>query len=221
MPDGLAGIVVFGDVVDSRRSAAASTAFLRALIADMDACYPDAQRLAMPGITQGDELQVLLVTEADPFALVMQTGLRADARRMRWVVVAGAIDPGQGPATERTGAAFLRARTLMERAKPTRDRLLVETGDPGVDPVLADLGPLLPRLLADLTPRQREVARPLLLDGLRRAQVADRLGISRATVSVMAERARVRELAGLERALAALFAAGAGRHEPPAAGPSR
>lgn len=206
-------MVVFGDVVDSRQAAAASTAFLRALIADMDACYPGALRLAAPGITQGDELQALLAIDADPFLLVLRAGLRPDARRMRWVIVAGEVDPGRGPATERTGPAFLRARALMERAKPARDHLVVETGDPGVDPLLADLAPLLPRLLAGLTARQREVARLIVLDGLRRAEVAERLGISRATVSVMADRALVRELAGLGRALATLFAAGAGRHE--------
>lgn len=219
MPEGHPGVVVFGDIVGSRRAAAASTAFLRALIAEMDACYPDGLRLAAPGITQGDELQALLSIDADPFALVLRAGLRSDARPMRWVVVAGEVDPGRGPATERTGPAFLRARALMQRAKPTRDGLQVETGDPGVDPVLADIAPLLPRLLADLTARQREVARPLLLDDLRRAEVAERLGISRATVSVMADRARVRELAGLRRALSTLFAAGAAAaHDVPAPG---
>jgi len=211
VPEGVPGVVVLGDVIDSRRAAAASTAFLRGLIAEMEACYPDALRLASPGIAQGDELQALLTIDADPFAIVLRAGVRADARRMRWVVAAGEVDPGHGPATERTGPAFLFARALMERAKPSRDRLLVETGDPDVDPLLADLAPLLPRLLADLTARQREVARAIVLDGLRRAEVAARLGISRATVSVMADRARVRELAGLARALATLFRAGASR----------
>lgn len=214
MPDELRGVVVFGDVVDSRRAAAASTAFLRGLIVEMEACYPAALRLAPPGITQGDELQVLLAIDADPFALVTRACLRPDARSMRWVAVAGGIDPGRGPATERTGAAFLRARSRMERAKSTRDRLAAETGDPGVDLLLADLAPLLPRLLADLTPRQREVARPILVESLRRADVAEQLGISRATVSVMADRARVRELAGLGRALSTLFGAGVSRRDP-------
>jgi len=199
---------VFGDIVDSRRQAAASTAFLRSLASELESCYPKESRLAQIAITQGDELQGLLVPGTDPFIAVVRAGLRDDARKLRWVIVSGAVDPGRGPATERTGPAFLRARELMERAKSAREPLLAETGDPWTDRVLADLAPVLPRLLGDLTLRQREAARHLVLDGLRRAEVAQRLGISRATVSVMAERARVREIAGVARALATLFAAG-------------
>ena len=47
---------------------------------------------------------------------------------------------------------------------------------------------MLAALLAELTDRQREVARLLLIEGLRRAEAAERLGVSRATVSVIATR---------------------------------
>ena len=84
------------------------------------------------------------------------------------------------------------------------------TGDPAADALLADLGPLLPALLDELTARQREVARLILVDDLRRSEAAERLNVSRATVSVIADRARVRHLEGLARALAAMFARGCG-----------
>jgi ParB-like chromosome segregation protein Spo0J len=120
-------------------------------------------------------------------------------------MVAGRIDAGSGPTIERTGEAFLAARDRIERAKVRRERLVAHTGDPGCDALLADLAPALPALLGDLTDRQRALARLVLVDGLRRADVAERLSVSRATVSVMAERAHVRELGGLAAGLASVF----------------
>jgi len=201
------GIVLFGDVVDSRRDPGA-TAFLRALRAELDGAYPRRQRLAAFGFTQGDELQGLLAPDADPFVALVRAGLHPDARAMRWAVVAGEVERGRGPATERTGPAFHAARDLLRRAKTQRDGLIVQTGDATADAVLADIAPLLPALLADLTPRQREVGRLLLVDGLRNIDAADRLGVSRATVSVVAERGRIRHLGQLARAIAAIFRSG-------------
>jgi DNA-directed RNA polymerase specialized sigma24 family protein len=66
-------------------------------------------------------------------------------------------------------------------------------------------------LLEDLSERQRELGRLLLLDGLRRAEAADRLGVSRATVSVLADRGRIREIDRLARALATIFGRGVAR----------
>jgi hypothetical protein len=54
------------------------------------------------------------------------------------------------------------------------------------------------------------MARLLLVDGLRLAEVAERLEVSRATVSVVAGRGRVREIGRLARALRALLAGAAG-----------
>ncbi len=206
----LAGTVVFGDVVDSRRDPG-STDWLRALCADLDAAYPRESRLAAFGFTQGDEIQGLLAPGADPFAAVLRAALAPDARAVRWSIVAGEVEPGTGPATERTGPAFHAARDGLARAKAHRDGLVAVTGDPDADARLADLGPLLPALLDDLTPRQREVAGLILLDALRRSDAAEHLHVSRATVSVIAERARTRHLQGLARALFAIFTEGAAR----------
>jgi predicted DNA-binding protein (UPF0251 family) len=204
----LRGVVLFGDVVDSRREAAASTAFLRDLCRELEQAYPQADRLAAFGFTQGDELQGLLTVRADPFSAVLRAGLRGDARPMRWAVVAGPIEPGRGQATERTGTAFHAARDLIGQAASRRDGLVARSGDAHTDALLADLAPLLPELLASLTPRQREVGRLVLIDGLRRSEAAARLGVSRATVSIIAERGRLRHLENLARALAALFRSG-------------
>ncbi len=196
-------IVLFGDVVDSRRDSGASD-YLRSLRDFLDRQYA-GERMAPAGFTQGDEIQLLLAPDADPFAAVVRAALLPGARSLRWSVVAGDVQPGQGPATERTGPAFLVARDLLEQARAHRDGLVAVTGDPAADALLGDLGPLLPALLDDLTARQREVAHLLLIDGLRRADAAERLGVSRATISVIANRARVRHLGGLANALAGIF----------------
>lgn len=201
------GIVLFGDVVDSRRDPGA-TAFLRSLCAELDGAYPRDARIASFGFTQGDELQGLLAASADPFHAIMRAGLRPDARPMRWAVVAGEVERGTGPATERTGPAFHAARDLLGRAKAQREGLMVVTGDAPTDAILADLAPLLPALLDDLTARQREVGRLLLVDGLRRIDAAGQLNVSRATVSVVAERGRLRHLGQLSRAIGAVFRSG-------------
>ena len=64
------------------------------------------------------------------------------------------------------------------------------TGAEPADTLLADLAPVLAELLRGLSTRQRTVARLALLDGLRQAEVAERLDVSRATVSVTYGRAR-------------------------------
>lgn len=192
-------IVVFGDVVRSRDEPATSTSWLRTLEAELDAAIPG--RLAGFGFTQGDELQGLLRPDADPLEPVLRGSLHAEALPMRWVVAAGPVEPGRGPATQRTGPAFLAAREMLEAARARRDRLLIAVGRPATDALLDDLAPVLGDLLAELTVRQREVARLMLVDGMRQADVAERLEVKRATVSVLAERARVRRIAGLAAAL--------------------
>jgi predicted DNA-binding protein (UPF0251 family) len=205
------GIVIFGDVVRSRRDAPGSTAWLRTLAAEFDAAVPATQRLADFEFTQGDELQGLLAPGVDPFPAILRAGLHPQRRPMRWVVVAGDVDPGTGPATQRTGAAFLQARTRIEEATARRDGLAVVSGDPPTDALLDDIAPLLAEVLGDLTARQCVVARLLLVDGLRRSEAAARLGVSRATVSVAADRAHVRSIGRLANALASLLRDGAAR----------
>jgi hypothetical protein len=201
-------IVLFGDVVGSRRDSPASTAWLRTLLADLEAAYPRSDRLASFEFTQGDELQGLLAPDADPLVAVLRASLHPDRRPMRWIVVAGDVDPGRGPATQRTGAAFLRARARAEATATRRDRLLMSSGDAAVDEILDDVAPLLAELLDDLTDRQRVVAWLVLVEGLRRSEVAARLDVSRATISVVAERAHLRSIGRLAARISALFASG-------------
>jgi predicted DNA-binding protein (UPF0251 family) len=205
------GIVLFGDVVASREEPTGSVTFLRTLCRELETLYGE-QKLASFGFTQGDELQGLLARSADPFRAVLHAGLHPDYRPIRWAIAAGPIEPGTGPATERTGEAFVTARITLERARAQRDRLVVRTGDPHSDGLLDDLAPLLVEHLDALTPAQREATRLLVEEGLRQAQVAERLGVARATVSVVAKRAGARSIARLARALATIHA-DAGRND--------
>ncbi len=198
---GQQAFVLFGDVVRSRTDARAATSWLRRITAELETAYAPDDRLAPFAFTQGDELQGLLSLKADPVGLVLRTALHPDAVEMRWAVVAGVIEPGSGPATERTGPAFLTARSRIEQARARRDRLVIAVGTPEADALLDELAPLLGDLIAELTDRQREIARLMLVDGLRQSEVAERLAVSRATISVMADRARIRRVHGLAEVL--------------------
>lgn len=201
-------IVLFGDVIRSRRDATGSTTWLRTLASELEDAYPAESRLADFEFTQGDEIQGLLRPDADPLAAILRAWLHPERRRMRWVVVAGEVDPGTGPATQRTGPAFLRARERLAEATSRRDGLLMSTDDPSTDRLLDDLAPILAELLADLTPTQRAIGRLLLVERLRRSDAAERLDKARATVSVAAERAHLRSIGRLAGALRILFQAG-------------
>lgn len=190
----LAAQVLFGDVIRSRKDAPSATAWLRSLTADLTAAYAADERLARFEFTQGDELQGLLAPAADPLRAVLRAALHPRRLEMRWVIVRGEVDPGRGPATQRSGPAFIAARERLVTAAARRERLAVVTGDPASDDILDGITPLLGDLLAELTPRQREIGWLLLVEGLRRADVADRLRVSRATVSVAADRAHLRWL---------------------------
>ena len=153
-------------------------------------------------------MQGLLRIGADPMAAILH-GTLDDARLpMRWIVVAGPVEAGEGPATERSGPAYFQAREQIEVAGKARDGLVMRSGSPGPDALLGDVAPVLGTLLAELSPRQRTIARLAMVDGLRQADVADRLGVSRATVSVTWRRARVRSLGRLTDAVRSIFAAG-------------
>jgi len=127
---------------------------------------------------------------------------------MRWVIVAGDVDPGTGPATQRTGPAFLRARELLAEAAARRDNLVMSSGHPPTDAFLGRLAPLLAELLGDMTDRQAAIGRLLIVDGLRRSEAAERLRVSRATVSVAADRAHIRSITRLASVLREMFATG-------------
>lgn len=200
-------IVLFGDVVGSRRDPEGSSGWLRTLCGALETVYPPAERVASFGFTQGDELQGLLAPTADPFRAVLLGALHEDARPMRWSIALGEVAPGTGPATERAGEAFLRARDGLVAAKLHRDGIVATTGEPGADRLLGDLGPLLAELLEDLTPGQARIARLMLLEDLRQADVADALNVSRATVSVAHARGHIRSIARLLDALRGIMGA--------------
>lgn len=206
-PASVGGIVLFGDVVGSRRDAEGSAEWLRALCGLLDGAYPRKELKAGFGFTQGDELQGLLAATADPFRAILIGALHEQARPMRWVVTVGHVAPGSGPATERTGDAFVLARETLAIAKTRRDRLLVRTGEPGADRLLDGLAPVLGEMLAELTASQRRIAWLVLVEDLRQAEAAERLGIARATVSVAHGRGHVRSIGRLVEALRALFVA--------------
>ena len=209
-----AAVVVFGDVIRSRRNAPAATAWLRTLRADLQAAVPAEDRLAPFEFTQGDELQGLLAPTADPIAVIVRASLHEASRPMRWVVVAGEADPGDGPATQRSGPAFVTARERLGRAVTRRELLSVVSGDPATDDLLDGLAPLLGELLAELTPRQRQIAWLLIVEGVRRSDAAERLEVSRATVSVAADRAHLRSLTELARVIGTLLGRAAITMEP-------
>ena len=189
----------------SRRDAPGATGWLRILAADLNAAYRDADRLAPFEFTQGDELQGLLAPGSNPLIAILRGTLHPEARPMRWVLVAGEVDPGRGPATQRSGPAFVAARERLAHANARRDRVSIVSGDAPTDDLLDGLAPLLGELLADLTERQRVIAWLVLVDGLRRSEAADRLRVSRATISVAAERAHLRSIGELARALQVLL----------------
>jgi hypothetical protein len=192
-------VVLFGDVVRSRRDSVAATAWLRTLTADLAEAYSASDVLAPFEFTQGDELQGLIVATADPTQAILRAALHPDRVPMRWVVVAGEVDPGRGPATQRSGPAFIAARERLAVAATRREMLAAVSGDPATDALLDVLAPLLGELLADLTKRQREIAWPILVEGVRRSEAAERLHVSRATISVAADRAHLRSIGDLAR----------------------
>jgi len=209
------GVVLFGDVIGSRDGPAASADWLSGLRRSLDDTYR-RERLAPFEFTQGDEIQGLLHPSADPLLAILSSTLQPHAGapavpRMRWVAVLGSIDAGRGPATHRTGAAFLRARALLDQARGDRDGLLCQTGDPDADAYLAGTAPVLAAIIERMTDRQRQVARLALVDGLRQSEIAERLGVARPTVSVIIARGDVRNLARLAGAVRAIWAGGVER----------
>jgi DNA-binding CsgD family transcriptional regulator len=208
------GICVFGDVVGSRQRATAATAWLSWLRDHLETTCPE--RLAAFEFTQGDEIQGLLPIDADPLRLVLDAMLRPHGPpdgvpRMRWVIAAGRIDPGEGPATRRTGPAFLAARRLIGQAHDDSDGLRCASGDPDADALLDDIAPVLASLVDRMTDRQREVLHLQAIGQLRQEAIADRLRISQPAVSGVLTRAGARDVAHLTAAVRTLLRDGIGR----------
>jgi DNA-directed RNA polymerase specialized sigma24 family protein len=145
---------------------------------------------------------MLLVPGGQPFRIVLLAGLQAGLPPLRWAIVGGRPGRMRGSGLDPAADAI----GLLASAAARRERIAALVGDQPTDTLLADLAPAFAALLADLTDRQREVGRLLLIDGLRRSEIAARLGISRPTVSVMVDRARLNELEGLARGLDRILA---------------
>jgi DNA-binding CsgD family transcriptional regulator len=198
------GLVLFGDVIGSRKDRVEATAWLRDVVAELDAAY-GPQRLAPFDFTQGDELQGLLDPDADPLLAVLHAALGPAARPVRWVCIRGPVDPGEGPATQRTGQAFMTARQVIEQARSEHERLVIRTGDARADELLAGMTPAFADMVDVLTARQRAVARLALLDGLRQSEIAERLQVRRATISVSFGRAKIHSIQRLTGAIRQVY----------------
>lgn len=155
---------------------------------------PHWQLVSAP-LTAGDGTAPVPVSPADgdPVIALLAALLGPDGADRRWALAIGR-------------AAATPAGDLLAVAADDRVNLIVVTGDPRTDRLLAGIAPVLADLLADLTERQRLVARLLLVDGLRRAEVASRLGVARSTISVMADRSHVRSVERLAGAILDLVA---------------
>jgi len=119
---------------------------------------------------------------------------------VRWGVGAGGDD----------ASATRRATEALQLAGERGAEVGFATGDPWRDALLADLELALSALLDDLTPRQAEIARLVLVDRARQVEVAQALGVSRATVSVAVSRGRLAAIAGVRRAMEMLLIGSAG-----------
>lgn len=207
------GICLFGDVVGSRVGARAATAWLERLRAHLEVTCP--HRLAPFDFTQGDEIQGLLPIDADALTPVLDAVLRPHGPphgvpRMRWAIAAGRIDPGEGPATKRTGPAFLVARDLMTSARRDGDGLRCASGEAAIDALLDDIAPVLASLIDRMTDRQREVLQLQSIERLRQEEIAGRLGVSQPAISGVLARAGARDVARLAAAVRTLLGDGIG-----------
>jgi DNA-directed RNA polymerase specialized sigma24 family protein len=78
---------------------------------------------------------------------------------------------------------------------------VIRIGRTEADELLGGMTPAMAELLQALTGRQKVVARLALIDGLRQSEVAERLKVRRATISVSFARAKVLPLARLAGAI--------------------
>ena len=208
-------IVIAAEAVNARAPAGArSTEPLEALAAAIREAGPIRGGL-VPFTHVDGRLVAADPVGADPLAAVLVGSLRDGVPPVRWGIVvddtgrwrtAGPVPPARDDG--RAARALLDiAGPALDIARSRRELLVIRTGDPGADGLLDATAPLLAGLLGELSPRQRILARMLLLDGLRQADAADVLGVSRATVSVMVARGRIRAIERLAGAVRAIVAA--------------
>ena len=212
-------MVLFGDVVHSRRCRRRlPPPGLSSCRLGLDDRYRD-ERLAEFEFTQGDEIQGLLAPRPTRSPPCCTPRSNATPARRRAADALGRSRP----------AAWIRA-TARRRVEPAT-RSSGSTGirvpsEPGrmafaVEPVMrtqthcsTDWRRCSHRIIDAMTDRQREVARLALVEGLRQSEIADRLGVARATVSVSWARGGVRNLGRLVRAIRAIWSEGVERAAP-------
>ena len=141
------------------------------------------------------DLAAASVSGPEVLGRVVASRLVPGGPAIRWGIGAGHDD----------ASAIAHARIALRRARDHGTWLGFATGDGWREALLADLGLALAALLADLTPRQAEIACLILVHGARQAEVAGTLGVSRATVSVTVARGRLPAIAGAVRAIEALL----------------
>jgi predicted DNA-binding protein (UPF0251 family) len=204
------GLFIVGDAVGSKRDSAGTAEWLRALATDLDRSLAE-WRLADFAFTRGDEIRGLLRPDADPTLVVLHATLADSVRPIRWGIAWGVVDaaPPATPASELTGPAVALAEAAASEARHRHERLVLRTGDGRADGLLDGMAPALMDMLAELTPTQRHVARLAVIEGLRQSEVAERLKVRRATISVSFARARVASLEALARAIRTVCAGAA------------
>jgi hypothetical protein len=196
------GLFVIGDAIGSKRDSAGTAEWLRALAADLDAALAGSRRAPFE-FTRGDEIRGLLRPDADPLSVVLHAALAQSTRPMRWGIAWGDVDPAPpaAPAGELTGPVVVAAEAAVAEAKHRRERLVLRTGNAAADALLDGMAPALMDMLGELTQTQRHVAALAVIEGLRQSEVAERLKVRRATISVSFARARVASLESLAGAI--------------------
>jgi hypothetical protein len=196
------GLFVVGDAVGSKRDSAGTADWLRALATDLNGALGEWRRAEF-AFTHGDEIRGLLSPGADPMLVVLHAALAESVRPIRWGIAWGEMDaaPAGATAAERTGPAVEIAEAAASEARHRHERLVLRTGEAEADALLAGMAPALMDMLEELTPTQRHVARLAVIEGLRQSEVAERLKVRRATISVSFARARVSSLEALAGAI--------------------
>lgn len=199
------GTVLIGDVVSSRSVDRTQTIEdLKALASDLNTRFA-ADLLAEFDYTSGDELQGVLRPGADLFKVLLACHLVPQVPDMRWGIAVGMIDSGTGTAIRRTGEAFLMARAAIVKAKTSKRKIAISTGFPRVDRLFYLALGLWRASLDELTARRRTLAFLFLVEGLPQSQIATDLGVSRATVSVIISRGKIREIGEQAQALSSIY----------------
>lgn len=216
-------IAVIADLVGSK--AAAAPAWFDELAEVLNEHFSARGTLVADFVrTRGDELDGLISLAADPFDAYLfgALGYRAGVAVLptRWVVVAGAVRPGSGPADRRDGLAIWQAQDLIPSLRASGDyALILRSGAPQPDANLARLMPWIHQGVADLTDNQRHLLAHRMRAGdttltLKRLRLGARVDVSLEAVRKTLASTKVRRLDDLMAVARAEFARGIGDDAP-------